>query len=458
MLIHVPWNETIRTPQGGFITRKHDLLFDDSIGVYVGEIMNGVPYVGTFSTVESFIPEAGMTFPFIIFHPGNAIIIPYALESLSPVSHLPGSFSFATGIPQIHSFRPQIPPPPPPPPPLAIKSPLKQTRPLPSPPPAPPPSSPRPNNTPYEVSNIYNDPFIKDYLFILISKIHRELSAEKSASFFIKGGSAVELYRGFPEKLVSDIDAILLIDPALSNDAFYTLKLELTSKIIKIMKTHLRTYKDEILAAYRRNSLEYMPESPSFYYLQTILGDEIRLESILKPLKNSIEKNMSNTTTQIPFIVTYNPSLDGQFFSFISLKTKTSSPIPLLEIVIPYRGYPEMEFIWNTRRYDLLERKGIKIPIQSPIQLLFNQRYAAAKSRKNNNRRKRTERANFMRNKIVNPSIKKYMPNLQKINTYYSEKNIASNSYPKEFSYHNLIQNIKPGIDKYFRNNTRKNS
>jgi hypothetical protein len=65
------------------------------------------------------------------------------------------------------------------------------------------------------------------------------------------------------------------------------------------------------------------------------------------------------------------------------------------------------------------------------VQLLFNQRYAAAKSRKNNNRRKRTERANFMRNTVVNPSIGKYKNNLQKIDKYFGDKNILPSEYPK---------------------------
>jgi hypothetical protein len=85
------------------------------------------------------------------------------------------------------------------------------------------------------------------------------------------------------------------------------------------------------------------------------------------------------------------------------------------------------------------------------VQLLFNQRYAAAKSRKNNNRRKRTERANFMRNTVVNPSIGKYKNNLQKIDKYFGDKNILPSEYPKEYSYYNLVQNIKPGIEKFYQ-------
>jgi hypothetical protein len=285
MLFHIPWNETFRTPQGGFIERHHDLLFDDSRGMYVGEIIEGIPYVGTFAVVRTFVPEMGATVPFTYFQPTNPITIPHVLQTL-PYKPFP----FAAGpapipvVPVVPFRTPQPlsrPPLPPPLPPL----------------PPPPPPSPRPNNTPYKVPNIHNDPFLKDYIFHLISKIYSEISKEKSAAFFIKGGSAVELYRTRPEVLVSDIDTVLLIDPTLGNEQFYKLKLELSSKMIKIIKAHLRTYKDEALAAYRRNSLEYTPETPSFLFAHTLLGNEARLEELLKPEKNSIEKNMTNTTT-----------------------------------------------------------------------------------------------------------------------------------------------------------------
>jgi hypothetical protein len=155
-----------------------------------------------------------------------------------------------------------------------------------------------------------------------------------------------------------------------------------------------------------------------------------------------------------PFSVTYNPSLHGQYFSFISIKTRTVESIPLLEIVIPYKGYPEFELFWGTRSITQLNRacsyctgkfkKVVQLPVQSPIPLLFNQRYAAAKSRTDDNRLKRTERANLIRNTIIKPELDTHLQNLQKIDSYYGEKSLDISKYPSAYPLYRLVQNVVP--------------
>jgi hypothetical protein len=157
------------------------------------------------------------------------------------------------------------------------------------------------------------------------------------------------------------------------------------------------------------------------------------------------------TDKAIPFIITYNPALHGQNFSFLSIKTKTSEQIPLLEIVIPYKGYPEFDLFWETRSVKQLNRtinmgtrrNKIKYPIQSPIQLVFNQRYSAAKSRTNNNRNKRTQRANILRNRVIKPNFKTHLPNLQKFEKYYTNSGLDIEE-PKEYPYLDLVRNVVP--------------
>ena len=164
--------------------------------------------------------------------------------------------------------------------------------------------------------------------------------------------------------------------------------------------------------------------------------------------------------------MTYNPALHGQHFSFISIKTRTTEPIPLVEIIIPYKGYPEYDFFWKTHRtIDLAhtiilggKESVIHVPVQAPVQMLFNQRYAAAKARTNENRRKRTQRANYIRNTIVGPEIGTHKYDLVHLNAYFNEKNFETDKYPANYSYANLVENLKDYIENHIANKQRKSN
>lgn len=57
MLYYVPWDETYIVPDGWRIIRHHDLLFDSYKGMYVGEFINGISYVGFFISQKTYVPE-----------------------------------------------------------------------------------------------------------------------------------------------------------------------------------------------------------------------------------------------------------------------------------------------------------------------------------------------------------------------------------------------------------------
>ena len=57
MFLYVPWEEKFMMPDRGLISRHHDLILDGATNTYIGEFFDGIPYVGYFKSVPTFIKE-----------------------------------------------------------------------------------------------------------------------------------------------------------------------------------------------------------------------------------------------------------------------------------------------------------------------------------------------------------------------------------------------------------------
>jgi hypothetical protein len=215
---------------------------------------------------------------------------------------------------------------------------------------------------------------------IIASILQKEVGGDSTARFFIKGGAAAQLLLGNPLEPGTDIDTYLLINPSLPN--FEELREKAIETCLSVLR---RTFTPQLL--------EYGDETD-----ETL--ETLKRKGCCEPLR--IVDPPNGDIYQI-FVYSSLRTHNGVSHPltlitvkhFVKTNTRHTRPTPILDIIIPKREYPLIEFHWNTTRAVAIVVDGLMLPVMDPVSVYVDQAYAAAKTAPNNAKRgKRVTRAN----------------------------------------------------------------
>jgi len=219
--------------------------------------------------------------------------------------------------------------------------------------------------------------------------LQKELRSD--ARFFIKGGAATQLLLDKPLEAGADIDTYLLINPSASNFE------ELRAKAIKTCLSVLQK-------KFKPQLLEYGEETD-----ETLAA--IQTNTCCAPLR--IVDPPNGNIYQI-FVYANLRTRDGTSYPltlitvkhFIKTNAGHTRPAVLLDIIIPKRDYPLLEFHWDTIKSVNIIKGGVVLPVMDPVSLYVNQAYATARTAPNNAKKeKRATRANAVLNLIRSKGV-----------------------------------------------------
>jgi hypothetical protein len=311
----------------------------------------------------------------------------------------------------------------------------------------------------YKMSQVVMEPEMQMFCLFVISYITLYLQGLLRSDvfrFYLKGGNALPFIeaiadskagvsQGFPYKITGDFDCELLIDPTLARADFAKLRSVCIIHIIHNIATviaHRRDLWPSIMFLYTQLHKVKFDTSVNRVKLNDtgLSADDIQLSEYY---------NGSDFPRELPadcpfsfeIITLHRHKGDPLFFTLMKIKTRTIPAYDLIDIAIPSMDNKGIKYDW-----DIGTLYNIRIPIPFPqpvmasfyvvdaITLYLDQRKASTTNDREEKVRRRTERADYIRNHVL--------PKMNKNNTKRRLERIQ----------HYVVNGDPYGIGKYIQN------
>jgi hypothetical protein len=278
-----------------------------------------------------------------------------------------------------------------------------------------------------------------------ITQMTREDISPDELRFYGKGGNAVELLLKYPELpsiFPSDFDFAIDINPSLSIKEYNRIQTLYIELVINYMLRKIKEYCGT--------------KSPLQPCIAVKTYEEIYITPVNRQLETYIDSLPSNKTKMCPVECPYrihiikNILFNNQMLNrgVIALQRRVGDNfIDLINISFVLhtkQSESDMHYYWNQTGFVVYDfphtskNNRLFIKVYDPISAYINMRIAAKGDTRSAKRRRRTERANKLRNELINPNwrtriLKKTrrnaLPNNKK-SMLNNIKNVTNNELP----------------------------
>jgi hypothetical protein len=273
-----------------------------------------------------------------------------------------------------------------------------------------------------EYKRIWSDKSTRDIVFDIITHITQMVQEDISPDelrFYAKGGNAIALLLErdtIPSIFPSDFDFSIDINPALSVKEYNKKQLLFIELVINYMIRKIKEACSSSRSRQQKPCIEIQSYNAHITpvnvelekYIDTLPSDTKKQCSVDCPYRIFIRKNMLfRDIPQNRGVITLQKEFEGRFFDLfdipIILRTTASYPVSnkIEEDILHHwnnLGFVVYDFPHTPTNHRLF------INVYDPLSAYINMRIAAQSNTRENKRRRRTERANKLRNKILNPN------------------------------------------------------
>ena len=271
----------------------------------------------------------------------------------------------------------------------------------------------------------------------------REVSVENTIqhvySFFLKGGNTLPFLNSpYRREFIfdSDFDFTLLINPNLSATDFTALRTIIIKHCVEIVQRSIADSGrwNDIYEVYQRTiGPLYSRDLPR--KLITIKDSALSPDNfeLSRTLYESSALRTWSIPEQCPFDFIIYPNV-----SYISHGVPMTANVALLKVVLrprpeeiidisfPAHSHDLLPYEWNSHKeFKVITEGGFHFYVSDPLSVFLDQRLAAISNSRENKRRRRTRRANYIRNTILRPRRNTYRNRINRIRANVRTASIA---------------------------------